>query len=440
VNAPCASAAAQPSRRRRLGRGLAWLSVGATALALCAAQARAATFFRSGATSQDGSGSSSLAINVPAGVVAGDVMLATVDAETGSGFTAPSCGCWSSTGLYNGPSNVGWSAVYFHVATSSEPSSYTWGLGSSRRAVGKMGSYLGVDNAAPIQTSAANLGSASPATAPSITTSTNNEMVLVGAAGKNTSGSFSFTNPASTTDRAAAYSNGTNPIVGSDSADFIQATAGATGTKSFSISPTSTPWGALTLGLTPNTTGALGFNVAPDVPVLSTVALNGQAQTTNATMSNLAVDDSTGSSPTSGSGWNVSVVGGTGAGQSAVFNRYCNSASACNGGADPANSYVTGGQTLPAGSLKLNTTGASWTTNGGSGTPTFQAACSSGCPLDGTSTTKIASAAANAGRGAWRAGGFTGTSLALSTPTTMRVLPANEVYRVDLVWSLNSGP
>jgi hypothetical protein len=121
-----------------------------------------------------------------------------------------------------------------------------------------------------------------------------------------------------------------------------------------------------------------------------------------------------------------------------VFKQYCNSGSACNGGADPANSYVTGGRTLPAASLKLNSTGASWITSGGTGAPAFQ--CSSGCSVDAASATKITSAAANNGRGAWSTSGLSGTSLALSTPTTMRVLPANEVYRADLVWSLNSGP
>jgi hypothetical protein len=149
------------------------------------------------------------------------------------------------------------------------------------------------------------------------------------------------------------------------------------------------------------------------------------------------VEDTTGAVPGTGSGWNTTVVGDASAGKSAVFKQYCsNGANPC--GSDPANAYVTGGSTLPADSLKLNSTGASWTTSGGSGTPTFQ--CGSGCNVDHATATKIASAAVNAGRGAWATSGFSGSSLQLSTPTTMRVLPANEVYRVDLVWSLNSGP
>ena len=62
------------------------------------------------------------------------------------------------------------------------------------------------------------------------------------------------------------------------------------------------------------------------------------------------------------------------------------------------------------------------------------------CALDAASATKIVSTASAAGLGPWRTGGFTSTSLALFTPTTLRKLQENEVYRVDLVWTLNSGP
>lgn len=66
--------------------------------------------------------------------------------------------------------------------------------------------------------------------------------------------------------------------------------------------------------------------------------------------------------------------------------------------------------------------------------------CASGCPLDAASATKIASAPANGGLGPWATNTFSATSLALSTPTTTRVLPATEVYRADLTWTLASGP
>ena len=50
-------------------------------------------------------------------------------------------------------------------------------------------------------------------------------------------------------------------------------------------------------------------------------------------------------------------------------------------------------------------------------------------------------AAAGAGKGGWQTTGFSGTSLSLATPMNLYLLPnANEVYRVDIVWTLNSGP
>lgn len=53
---------------------------------------------------------------------------------------------------------------------------------------------------------------------------------------------------------------------------------------------------------------------------------------------------------------------------------------------------------------------------------------------------KIASAAKGAGLGTWRATGFLGTSLALLTPSTLKVIPSEEVFRVNEIWSLTSGP
>jgi hypothetical protein len=409
--------------------------VSALVVLFAPAQAQAATFFRSAASNQNGAGATSLAVNVPSGVQAGDVMIATVDADGAGSIAVPSG--WSATGLYNAVSQFGWSQVVFRVATASEPASYSWNLVTSRKAVGTIVDYIGVDNAAPIQTNATGTGTTSPAVAPAITTTSAQQRVISGVGGANAAGAFAFTPPAGVTDRTAVYTSTGTPRVGNDVADFIQVAAGLTPTRSFTIAPTTTPWSAITIGLKPNATGVLAFDVAPDTPVLPTVALNGQAQTTNATMANSTVEDTTGAVPGTGSGWSTTVVGDASAGKSAVFKQYCNNgANPC--GSDPANAYVAGGRVLPADSLKLNSTGASWTTNGGTGTPTFQ--CGSGCNVDHGTAVKTTSAAVNSGRGAWATSGFSATSLQLSTPTTMRVLPANELYRVDLVWSLNSGP
>ncbi len=176
----------------------------------------------------------------------------------------------------------------------------------------------------------------------------------------------------------------------------------------------------------------LGFGTVPTLPALGGFQLNGQAQTTSAKMNNFGVIDSPGSSDV---GWNVTVIGDSTSGKSAVFKQYCPAVSApC--GSDPAG-YVSGGRSLATNSLTLNTTGASWT-GGTGGTPTFN--CSSSCFVDAASAQKIASAANAAGTGLWSTSGFGNSSVSLSTPTTLRVLPTNEQYRTDLVWTLNSGP
>jgi hypothetical protein len=183
------------------------------------------------------------------------------------------------------------------------------------------------------------------------------------------------------------------------------------------------------------TAGSLAFSTAPDVPNLPALTLNGQAQTLNGTMNAFGVDDATGS----GSGWNVTVAGDNAGGKSSVFKQYCTQAGGCGG--DPFG-YVTGGRTLGQNSITLNSTSASFSAQGGTtGTaPTHQ--CNSGCFVDAApaSPVKIVSAATSAGMGTWATSGWTATSIAASAPSTVQALPANEVYRVDLLWTLGTGP
>jgi hypothetical protein len=179
--------------------------------------------------------------------------------------------------------------------------------------------------------------------------------------------------------------------------------------------------------------GSLVFGTSPDVPNLPALTLNGQAQTLNAQMNNYSVSDGSGS----GAGWNVTVNGDSSSGKSAVFKQYCPNATC---GSDTGPGYVSGGSTLAANSLTLNSTGAGFTAQyGTTGTaPTHQ--CGSGCNVDSATAVKTISAATGAGIGTYLTNGYSATSLGLSAPTTITTLLANEVYRVDLLWSLNSGP
>ena len=178
--------------------------------------------------------------------------------------------------------------------------------------------------------------------------------------------------------------------------------------------------------------GSLSFSTTPAMPTLTSVTLNGQAQTTTTTMTNFGVADATGSA----SGWNVTVAGQSGAEKSAVFAQYCPTATC---GAD-AKGYVPAGATLPANSLTLGSTGASFAAqNGSTGTlPTLQ--CATACNVDSGSAVKIASAAVSAGMGTFLTNAFAANSLSLATPTTLKALANGETYRVNLLWTLGTGP
>jgi WxL domain surface cell wall-binding len=180
------------------------------------------------------------------------------------------------------------------------------------------------------------------------------------------------------------------------------------------------------------TAGSLSFSTVPALPTLSSITLNGAAQTTNSTMTNFGVADATGS----GSGWNATVAGQAGSEKSAVFAQYCPTATC---GSD-TKGYVPSGATLATNSLTLNSTGASFAAQSGTtGTaPTLQ--CSTACNVDSASAVKIASAVASAGMGTWLTTALGATSLALSTPSTLKALSNGEVYRVNLLWTLSTGP
>jgi hypothetical protein len=183
------------------------------------------------------------------------------------------------------------------------------------------------------------------------------------------------------------------------------------------------------------TAGTLVFTTVPDAPNFPALTLNGQSQTLNAQMGNFGVSDSTGS----GSGWNVTVAGDNTATKSSVFKQYCPNATC---GTDTGPGYVAGGKTLAQNSITLNSTSAGFSAqNGTTGTaPTHQ--CNTPCNVDAApaSPVKVVSAASGAGMGSYLTTGYTATSLAANAPSTVQALQTNEVYRVDLLWTLGTGP
>jgi hypothetical protein len=404
-------------------RAVLALAVAACCFVLLATgDAHAAIAFRGAASAETATGAATLAISQPAGVVAGDVMIATVN-TVGALPGAPAG--WTAI-TTTAPGWTGNVVTYFKVAGNGEPPAYDWTLGASVQAAGTIVAYSGVDNSHPIGASAASTAaSAVTASTPSVDTLAANSLVIANATWQRTSaGAVS----GGGTDQRANITGTGNPRQGVDTTDFTQAAAGTTPPKSFSTNP-AVPWALQTIALTP-AGGTLSFSTAPDLPNLPGLILNGTQQTLTAPMPSFAVDDETGSR----SGWNVTVSGDSSAGRSPVFARYCPTATC---GSDSGPGYPAGGASLAPSSLTLNSGGATFT--GGVGTaPALQ--CSSACALDVASPIKVASGASGGAAATWTAGGFGAASVALAAPTTVRALPASEVYRVDLLWTLGTGP
>ncbi len=189
--------------------------------------------------------------------------------------------------------------------------------------------------------------------------------------------------------------------------------------------------------------GSLYFNTSPDVPDLSALSLDGTEQTLNGALNEWQVRDASGT----GSGWNINVRGDSSAGNSPIFKEYCTDGSSSNGcntavSGGPGPGYVTNGESLEANSMVLSSSGASFNAIGGTrGIPPTHS-CGSSCNIDSASPVIIASAAAGAGMGTYRATDYSQSSLSFSAPTTIKAIGTdeNKAYRVDLVWTLASGP
>src|SRR5437016_9322654 len=185
-----------------------------------------------GATSNGvgGGSATSLSLSRPGATVANDIMLASVTARASSGaptITTPA-GWTSIVTTSDATTNHLTTATFWKVAgtAASDPGPYIFTVSSSSVA-GGISAYFNVDTTAPINASLGQVGSSTP----SITTTVNNTM-LVACFGE--AGSTQIGAPSGMTDRFHVQtSSGTNEA-SPESADALQAAAGATGSKSAS--------------------------------------------------------------------------------------------------------------------------------------------------------------------------------------------------------------
>jgi hypothetical protein len=170
------------------------------------------------------SATASITINKPAGVVDGDVMIASIAQGLVSSpltITGSPAGWTLVRQSQFGATNVYGMAVYSRVA-SSEPASYTWTFSKALNSAGGISAYRNVDTTTPIDLETGGQGT------PASITTTQPGAMLVGSymSGSNTA----FTPPAGLTERVDRASGASNSA-SLEQADVVQAVAGATGSK-----------------------------------------------------------------------------------------------------------------------------------------------------------------------------------------------------------------
>jgi acid phosphatase len=183
------------------------------------------------ATAVNATASSSITIPQPSGVVAGDVLVACIATNGGGVAGAGVPAGWQPIASALGVSNPHVFG-YYHLAGSTEPTAWTWGLSTAVTNGGGIVRYSGVDPATPLDTAPVT-GSgalASSATLPGVSTATANAMV-VGCVGVNSSSlTLIISSPVGMTE---AWDIGGKRH---ELADGAQAVAGPTGARTWTFS------------------------------------------------------------------------------------------------------------------------------------------------------------------------------------------------------------
>jgi RHS repeat-associated protein len=183
--------------------------------------------FRAAASAASRAGN--LSINKPAGVGAGDVLVASVAVRPSSAVITPPAG-WTLVRRLDNPGSSSNSLAVFHkVALTVEPASYVWDVPGASFSVGGIQAFSGIDTANPID---AENGQNTPLgtihAAPSITTSIANAMLVSAHA---FASSETWDPPGGMTESADRRSEGGPGGISIEVNRALQSVAGSTGSK-----------------------------------------------------------------------------------------------------------------------------------------------------------------------------------------------------------------
>jgi signal peptidase len=174
----------------------------------------------------------------PAGVAAGDLMLASFITRQSVAVDAVPAG-WQLL-LTEGEMRI-----YYKTAGASEPSQYPWGLSQAQRWAGGITAYQGVDPTSPIDAFGSQTSSGTSVTAPSITTTLDDALLVVIFARQSRSAISQPAGMAERWDVADTGPGSDNSGVASEAADEAGGTAGSTGQRSATSSGNRAGHGAL---------------------------------------------------------------------------------------------------------------------------------------------------------------------------------------------------
>lgn len=173
-----------------------------------------------------GASATTLTVTMPAGISAGDLLLAHVSIGVNRTITAPSGGGWN---LVYDSLNVHRCATYWKIAGGSEPASYDWTLDVGTTWNASALRITGAHASAPVEATAEDV-TASNLTSPSVITLGPDRLIVrLFSMGRDRT----FTEP-------SGYTKRTDALAGSScdnsTATITQAVAGASGTAAWSLS------------------------------------------------------------------------------------------------------------------------------------------------------------------------------------------------------------
>ncbi|ESU29308.1 CHU large protein [Flavobacterium limnosediminis JC2902] len=184
---------------------------------------------RGTATTATANAVTTLTINKPTGVIAGDIMIVNITQRGTNTLSNPTCTGWTSIdGANLGGGTDRRVSVLYKIAGVSEPANYTFNLDADvDKSAGAILAFSGVDNTTPFDVTLGTINTANSTTvtATGITTATNNAaVIMLGGSGGSTWSGWTTTSPGGLTE---LYDIQNTVSIGG--AWALKATAGATG-------------------------------------------------------------------------------------------------------------------------------------------------------------------------------------------------------------------